>query len=215
MGRVLFCLHRDARPHIPDDEVRRLCLSIRCLLSLSRVRPRVYALTEASKYVLFASGILITSSLGTGLWFVSVPSGRGPTLVQLQIWSSNLPLQPSKCPIFHSTRSERVPSLPPTITSGPTGHRLCSPVFIADRLSDTQKSDIATDVVAFVCLIVFIFKHKADRGQSRMTRLVRTIFHDGILYFFVMVWFHVGMFFNVQHRVIPPHSLVNRCILTS
>ena len=43
------------------------------------IRSRVYAVTEASKYVLIVSGVLATSSLTTGLWFVSMPSAKGNT----------------------------------------------------------------------------------------------------------------------------------------
>ena len=44
-----------------------------------RVQPRIYVLTGASKYVVVAYAILVLSSLATGLWLVSVPSGKGIT----------------------------------------------------------------------------------------------------------------------------------------
>ena len=45
-----------------------------------RVQPRIYVLTGASKYVVVAYAILVLSSLATGLWLVSVPSGKGITV---------------------------------------------------------------------------------------------------------------------------------------
>ena len=89
------------------------------------------------------------------------------------------------------------------MASGPTGRRLHSQVFIAGRPVDIRKPHLPTDLVTFVCIVVFVFKLKADHGQSRMTRLMRTILQDGILYFFVMVGFHIAMaLFTVFSRVI-------------
>ena len=84
-------------------------------------------------------------------------------------------------------------SLPLERTRGPIGRKLRLPVSIVDYLADIQKPYIHTDVITFVCLVVFIFKLKADRGQSRMTRLMRSLLQDGILYFLVMMGFHVAM----------------------
>ena len=58
---------------------------IHVTLLFSRIRSRVYAVTEASKYVLIASGVLATSSLATGLWFVSVPSAKGSTRTPITV----------------------------------------------------------------------------------------------------------------------------------
>ena len=100
-------------------------------------------------------------------------------------------------------------------TSGPTGHRSRSLVSITDHLSDIQEADIVTDVAAFVFLIVFILRLKADRGQSRMTRLMRTILQGGIHYFFVMAGFHIAMLFlSIFGRVIALLPFVERGILT-
>ena len=79
VGGVLFRLRLGPRSHIPDDEVKRLRSSTFRRMSLSQVRHRVYALTEASKYVLIVFGTLVTSSLVTGLWFMSMPSAKGIT----------------------------------------------------------------------------------------------------------------------------------------
>ena len=69
-------------------------------------------------------------------------------------------------------------------------------------ITGIQKSDFLADVVAFVCLVAFIFKLKADQGQSRMTHLMRTVLQDGILYFFVMAGFHIAMlFFTIVGKV--------------
>ena len=160
-------------------------------------------MTEASKYVLVLFGILVTSASATGLWLVSVPSAGGVAHIQLLLFSSNLPVQPSKRPRSLSTRSECVFSSVLRTASGPTGRRLRSQVFIADRHVDIREPHIPTDLVTFVCIVVFVFKLKADHGQSRMTRLMRTILQDGILYFFVMVGFHIAMaLFTVFSRVI-------------
>ena len=77
VGGVLFRLRLGPRSHIPDDEVKWLRSSTFRRMSLSQVRHRVYALTEASKYVLIVFGTLVTSSLVTGLWFMSMPSAKG------------------------------------------------------------------------------------------------------------------------------------------
>ena len=88
VGGVLFRLHRNCRPNIPYDEVRHLNQSLCC--PLRRVQLRVYALTEASKYVLVFFGILATSSLGTGLWLVSIPSAKGNASTRCSLFSSDV-----------------------------------------------------------------------------------------------------------------------------
>ena len=101
-------------------------------------------------------------------------------------------------------------------SSGPIGHRSCSLVFIAHRLADTQKPHIHTDLLAFLCVVIFVLKLKADLRQSRMTRIMRTILQDGVLFFFVMVGFHVAMMlFTGFGKVINLLILVNRFFLTS
>ena len=104
----------------------------------------------------------------------------------------------------------------PLITpSGPIGRKSHSLVFVLDRLVGIEKLNyIFTDVIAFVCLVVFILKLKAEQGQSHMTRVLRTILQDGILYFFVTAGFHVAMlFFTIRGRVIAFLSLVERYVL--
>ena len=88
-------------------------------------------------------------------------------------------------------------------TRGPTGRRSRSLVSTFDRIADIRKPHrFLTEVVAFVCLVVFIFRLKANQGQSRMARLLRTILQDGILYFFVMAGFHIAMWIlTALHRV--------------
>ena len=89
-------------------------------------------------------------------------------------------------------------------------------VSIIDHLADKQKPYVLTDVIAFVCLVVFIFKLKAEQGQSRMTRVMRSILQDGILYFLIMTAFHITMlFFTVIRKVIPFIFLVEGWIMTS
>ena len=91
----------------------------------------------------------------------------------------------------------------------------CWYLFPTD-LADIQKAHTLIDLVAFACVIVFIFKLKADRGQSRMTRLMRTILQDGVLYFFVMAGFHIAMMsFTAFERVIGSLPLAERWVLTS
>ena len=48
-------------------------------------------MTETSKYVIAVSGILITSSLATGLWFVSNPSAKGNTHMPIAVVSLSPP----------------------------------------------------------------------------------------------------------------------------
>lgn len=91
------------------------------------------------------------------------------------------------------THSKRVFSLPLRPPSGSTGHRSRSLVSTPGHLPDIQNPHILTDLVAFVCIVVFVLKLKADNGQSRMTRLMRTILQDGVLYFFVMAVLHIAM----------------------
>ena len=71
-------------------------------------------------------------------------------------------------------------------------------------VTDIRKPHVLTDIIAFVCLIVFILKLKDDQGQSRMTRLMRLILQDGVLYFLVMMGFHIAMLlFTVIGKVTP------------
>ena len=110
-----------------------------------------------------------------------------------------------------------VSSLPLERTRGPIGRKLRLPVSIVDYLADIQKPYIHTDVIAFVCLVVFIFKLKADLGgQSRMTWLMRSLLQDGILYFLVMMGFHVAMLLlAVMDKVVIFLLPVEGRILTS
>lgn len=56
--------------------------------------------------------------------------------------------------------------------------------------------------MAFVCLVAFILRLKADHGQSHMSQLMRTVLQDAILYFLVVTGFHIAMvFFTVFARV--------------
>ena len=101
-------------------------------------------------------------------------------------------------------------------TSGLIDRRLRSLVSIADRFADIQTPHVLTDVVVLACLVVFIIKLKASLGQSRMTRLMRSIFQDGILYFLVMMGFHIMMlFFTITRKVIKFILFVEGHILTS
>ena len=53
---------------------------------------------------------------------------------------------------------------------------------------------ILTDVIAFVCLVIFAFRLEAAQGQSRMTHLIRT---------FVIMAFHIAtLFFTVMGKAI-------------
>ena len=89
-------------------------------------------------------------------------------------------------------------------------------VSIIDHLTGEHKPYVLTDIIAFVCLVVFIFKLKAEQGQSRMTRVMRSILQDGILYFLIMTAFHITMlFFTVIRKVIPFILLVEGWIMTS
>ena len=88
-------------------------------------------------------------------------------------------------------------------------------IFISP-VTDIRKPYTLTDVIAFVCLVVFIFKLRDDQGQSRMTRLMRSILQDGVLYFLVMMGFHFAMLlFTVIGKVIPFLSLIKEFGLTS
>jgi len=57
-------------------------------------------------------------------------------------------------------------------------------------------------------------KFETGFGQSRLTRLMRTILQDGVLYFFVMVTFHIVMLFfaffvrspSARRKVFPDSS---------
>lgn len=63
------------------------------------------------------------------------------------------------------------------------------------------------DLITFVCIVAFVFKFNAKHGQSRMTRLMRTILQDSILYFFVMAAFHIAIaFFTFFTTVIDASS---------
>ena len=96
--------------------------------------------------------------------------------------------------------------------SGPIGLRSRSLVYIIHRLADIQTSHVLTDIVAFVCVIVFTFKLKDDQGLARMPRLMRAVLKDGIHYFFVMAGFHVTMFFlTIVDKVIAILLLAERC----
>ena len=53
----------------------------------------------------------------------------------------------------------------------------------------------STDLVTFVCIIVFVLKLKAKHGRPHMSRLMRTILQDGVMYFFVMATFHIAIAF--------------------
>ena len=66
----------------------------------------------------------------------------------------------------------------------------------------TQDPHTLTDLIAIVCIVIFTMKHGAGRDRSRMTRLMRTILQDGVLYFLVMAGFHIAMvFFTFFARV--------------
>ena len=96
--------------------------------------------------------------------------------------------------------------------SGPIGLRSRSLVYIIHRLAAIQTSHVFTDIVAFVCVVVFTFKLKADQGLARMSRLMRAILKDGIHYFFVMAGFHITMFFlTIVDKVIIILLLAERC----
>ena len=59
---------------------------------------------------------------------------------------------------------------------------------------------ILTDLIAFVCLVIFAFRLEAARGQSRMTHLTQT---------FVIMAFHIAtLFFTVMGKVITSLLLV-------
>ena len=149
------------------------------------------------------------------MYFFSVASATGTTRVQLLSSSSNFPPQLFKCPKYLSTRTELVFSLLLTNPRGSTGRKSLSQVFIADRLADIQKPHTQTDLVTFICIVVFVFKLKADHSQSRMSRLMQTVLQDGVLYFFVMAAFHAAMvLFTAMRRVIGSPLLIESVILT-
>jgi len=181
---------------------------------------RVYALTEASKYVSVIFGILVASSVATGLWLVSVPSATGSTYIQLSLSPSDFPVQPFKCPTSLSTLSEHAysPLLRPP--SGPIDYRSCSPVSIVNHPAKVRNSHVFVDLIAIVCIVVFALKHRSNHGQSRMTRLMRTILQDSVLYFLVMAGIHIAMvFFTFFARVttlLPPseREILIPCLLS-
>ena len=88
-------------------------------------------------------------------------------------------------------------------------------IYIVNCLAGIQKTHSLVDVIAFVCIVVFVLKLKADNSRSRMTRLMRTILQDGILYFFVMMGLHVAMMsFTAVATVIAFLPLVEGGVLT-
>ena len=81
------------------------------------------------------------------------------------------------------------------------------------RFVSVQESHTRLDLVTFACIVAFAFKFKAERGQRRMTKLMRTILQDGVLYFFVMAGFHIAMVFSTAFsRVITSPLLVEEGI---
>jgi len=81
--------------------------------------------------------------------------------------------------------------------------RACRYLFPTSPPQKSGKLTFSTDLITFICIVVFILKLKAGYGQSRMNRLMRTILQDGVLYFFVMAAFHIAMvFFAFLGRVI-------------
>lgn len=58
----------------------------------------MYVVTEASKYVIAVSIILVTSSLAAGLWLISVPSAKGSAhvIVVASLSPSHLAVQMPK-----------------------------------------------------------------------------------------------------------------------
>lgn len=72
------------------------------------------------------------------------------------------------------------------------GLEVTDPVPI-DCFVNIQKPHIPADLITFVCIVVFISKPKADNGQSSMSRVMRTILQDCILYFLVMVGYLMMM----------------------
>lgn len=110
-----------------------MVLSVRAMSTVAYlIRLRVYALTAASKYILIVFGSLVTASLATGLWLVSVESATGNARIRCFLSTSNHLPQLYKCPKSPLIRFEFVSLLPPRPLSGPTGHRLRLPVHITD-----------------------------------------------------------------------------------
>lgn len=67
------------------------------------------------------------------------------------------------------------------------------------------------DLITFICIIVFVVR--VNHGQSRMTRLTRTILQDGVLYFFVMAGFHIAMVLCISFTtliipIFPPITII-------
>lgn len=77
--------------------------------------------------------------------------------------------------------------------------------YISFPISQASRDlTLCTDLVTFACIIVFVFRFRADHDQFPMTRLMRAILHDGVLYFFVMAAFHIVIaFFTFFTAVIP------------
>ena len=89
-------------------------------------------------------------------------------------------------------------------------------MYLSPTISQTSRTLISSDLIAFVCIVVFILKLEARNGQSRMTQLMRTFVQDGTLYFFTMMGFHIAMvFFVFFARVIAFLPSVGKCVLTS
>ena len=142
-----------------------------------------------------------------------MPSAGGSILVQLLVPSDPLP------PPRLAVQMLKVPLDPFRacifIAHGATEWAYRSQVaaagvyFRLPRRRHLESSHPSTDLITFVCIVVFVLKLKAGYGQSRMNRLMRTILQDGVLYFFIMVAFHIAMvFFVFFGRVIRTFSPV-------
>ena len=108
-------------------------LSVRAMSKVTYlIRLRVYALTAASKYIIIVFGSLVTASLATGLWLVSVHSATGNARIRCFLSTSNHLPQLYKFPKSPLIRSRFVSLLPLRLLSGPTGYRLHSPVHITN-----------------------------------------------------------------------------------
>jgi len=88
-------------------------------------------------------------------------------------------------------------------------------IFSAPQSAEwAYRSQVAfADVITFGCICAFIFKFRAGSGQSRMTRLMRTVVQDAFLYFFVMAGFHIVMVFftflaRPSIRSFPPIAII-------
>jgi len=126
---------------------------------------------------------------------VSLPSAGGSICVrllllahfpQLAVRMPKIPLDPFRACIFSA--------------HGATEWAYRSQVAVAgiyfQYVSKTfRKLSNPTDLVSFICIVILVLKLKAGFGQSRLTRLMRTILQDGVLYFFVMAAFHIAMVF--------------------